>query len=139
MSNIHTPSSHIKKAGGQYLAITAATTNSAGIDCLGFENALAIFGATPSGAGTTADCKLQESSDGATGWADVPNGNFTQITTAGGAQTYIIDVVLAKRLRYLRFAFTGAGGAAAGIATMAMDLVNGRFTPVTQLNTPKSI
>lgn len=133
--NIHTPSEWIKKVIAFCVAITAAVTNGASTDCQGFETAFAWFYSNPSGAGTTSDCKLQESSDGATGWADVTGAAFTQVTTAGGAKLYTMNINLAQRQRYLRLVHTGAGGSAAGQASGGIDLMNARYNPVSQANT----
>lgn len=136
--NIHTPSEFIKKLVVFCVAIAAAVTNSTSVDCQGFENAFAWFYASPSGGGTTSDCKLQESSDNAT-WADVAGAAFTQVTTAGGAKTYVMDINLAQRSRYLRLVHTGAGGAAAGQASGGIDLLNARYNPVSQTNAAVSV
>jgi hypothetical protein len=126
---MHTPSQNIKHHNSFLLAITAAATNGASADALGFERARATFTATPSGAGTTADCKLQESSDNST-FTDVTSAVFTQITTAGGQKVQQLNVDLRKRLRYLRLVFTGAGGSAAGQACGNIDLLVPRNVPV---------
>ena len=136
--NIHTPSQFIKKAVVLALAITAASTNSSSVDSDGFEDAYAWFYANPSGGGTTSDCKLQESDDNAN-WVDVTGGTFTQATTAGGAKLFTMNVKLRGRMRYLRLVHTGAGGAAAGNASCGIDLLNARYTPVSQLNPAKSV
>ena len=138
MNNIHTPSEHIKKALVIALAITAATTNSSSVDAQGHETGFAWFYANPSGVGTTSDCKLQESSDNAN-WVDVENAAFTQVTTAGGAKTFTMNINLAHRMRYLRLVHTGAGGSAAGTASGGIDLLNARYNPVSQLNPAKSV
>lgn len=136
--NIHTPSQSIKKVIGFCLAITAAATNGASTDVQGFEDAFAWFYSAPSGAGTTSDCKLQESADNAS-WSDVAGATFTQVTTAGGAKFYVMDIKLSKRARYLRLVHTGAGGAAAGQASGGIDLLNARYNPVSQANTAVSV
>ncbi len=131
MQNLHTPSEQIKTAPGFAAAITAATTNGASVDCQGFETGKAIFNSAPSGAGTTSDCKLQESADNAA-WTDVPSGAFAQATTAGGAKTQVMNIKLANRKRYLRLVHTGAGGSAAGVAYGLIELYNSRYNPVSQ-------
>jgi hypothetical protein len=138
MANIHTPSENIKAVHGLSAAITAATTNGAGTDCLGFEDALAVVYGAPSGSGTTSDFKLQESSDNSS-FSDVVGGGFTQITTAGGAKFYVMDIKLAKRARYLRLVHVGAGGSAAGQAYGAILLLNPRNAPVSQANAALSV
>ena len=115
------------------VVIAAAITNGASTDCQGSETAFAWFYGAPTGAGTTSDCKLQESSDNAS-WTDVTGGAFTQATTAGGAKLYTMNIKLAKRQRYLRLVHTGAGGSAAGVAAGGIDLLNNRYNPVSQSN-----
>lgn len=134
MVNLHTPSELIKKVFAFCLAITAAATNGASTDCQGFETAFAWFYSSPSGTGTTSDCKLQESSDNSS-WSDVTGATFTQATTAGGAKFFTMDIKLAQRSRYLRLVHTGAGGSAAGQASGGIDLLNARYNPVSQANT----
>ena len=136
--NVHSLSESVKSVHGLSAAITAAATNGAGTDCLGFENAKAIVYSAPSGTGTTSDWKLQESSDNSS-FADVSGAAFTQITTVGGAKFYVMDINLAKRLRYLRLVHTGAGGSAAGQAYGLIELYNGRYNPVVQANTAFSV
>lgn len=138
MANIHSPSQVLKVVEAFCLAITAAATNGASADALGFRRAMAVFGCDASGAGTTGDCKLQESADNAT-WADVANAAFAQCTTAGGEQVQVMDVDLAKRKRYLRLVFTGAGAAAAGAAYGNIILVNPEEAAVSQANTVVSV
>ena len=135
---MHTPSENVKTVHAFSVAITAAAANGAGTDCLGFENAKAVFYAAPSGVGTTSNCKLQESDDNAA-FADVEGAAFTEVTTAGGAKVYVMDIKLEKRLRYLRLVHTGAGGAAAGQAYGLIELYNARYNPVSQANTAKSV
>ena len=121
MSNIHRLSEHMLLKGDFEVAITAAATNGTGIDTLGYRRACAIFYSTPSGSGTTSDCKLQDSSDNST-FADVSSASFTQATTAGGAQWQLMAIDLAKRNRYLRLVHTGAGASAGGQAAGAILL-----------------
>lgn len=138
MSNIHTPSEHLKVVHGLSNAITAAGNNGAGIDTLGFEDALAIVYAAPTGSGTTSDFKLQDA-DADTGYADVTGGVFTQLTTVGGAKQYVMNIKLSNRKRWIRIVHTGAGGSAAGTAYAVVVLVNPRIAPVSQANTAVSV
>ena len=131
MTNLHTPSEQVKTAPGFSTAIAAATVTGASVDCQGFENAKGIFNSEPSGAGTTSNCKLQESDDNAA-FADVPAAAFAQATTAGGAKIQVMDIKLSNRKRYLRLVHTGAGGAAAGVAYGLIELYNARYNPVSQ-------
>lgn len=138
MANIHTPSQNVATVHGLAGAITAATTNGASTDCLGYENAKAIVYSAPSGAGTTSDFKIQESAD-ASSWSDVTGGAFTQITTAGGAKLFVMDIKLNNRQRYLRIVHTGAGASAAGTFYGVMELFNARTRPVPQANAAFSV
>lgn len=119
--NMHSLSSHLLAKVGLITAITAASNNGTGTDCLGFRRAMALFYSAPSGAGTTSDCKLQESADNST-FADVTSATFAQVTTAGGTKIAVMDIDLAKRKRYLRLVHTGAGGSAAGVAAGIIQL-----------------
>lgn len=136
--NIHTPSKQVLVKHSFILAITAASTNGTGIDCQGYERALAILDSAPSGAGTTSDCKVQDSPDNST-FTDVTNANFAQVTTAGGQKLETMDIDLRKRARYLRLVHTGAGGSAAGQAAGVIILFNPRNAPPTQDVTPVSV
>lgn len=138
MSAVHTPSEHIKKSIGFLLAITAAVVNALSVDASGFETGFAFFQSNPSGVGTTSDCKLQESDDNAA-WVDVAGAAFTTVSTAGGQKLYTMNITLSNRKRYLRLVHTGAGGAAAGMATGGIDLMNARYNPVSQLSPAVSV
>jgi len=111
------------------VAIAAAATNGAGVNCFTYRRACALFQTSPTGAATTSDCKLQESNDnGATDpYADVPGGSFTQGTTAAGATVQLLDIDLAKRKQWIRLVHTGAGAAVAGVASGSVVLVEGQF------------
>jgi len=119
---IHRLSQNALLKGSFEVAITAAATNGTGVDTQGYREASAIFYSTPTGSGTTSDCKLQDSADNST-FADVATATFTQATTAGGAAWQLMDIDLAKRQRYLRLVHTGAGASAAGQAAGAFLLI----------------
>lgn len=131
MANIHRPSEHLLVKASVLTAITATTNNGTGVDTLGYTRALAVFNSAPSGAGTTSDCKLQESADNAA-WVDVAGAAFAQVTTAGGTKIETLNVDLSKRLRYLRLVHTGAGASAAGVACGQLHLFNPRLAAPTQ-------
>lgn len=134
--NIHTPSSHVLVKLAGLAAITAATVAGNTIDCQGYTRALVILEGSPSGAGTTVDAKVQAGavSDGSDK-ADVTGNAFTQLTTAGGTKTEVIDVKILTH-RYLTVPVTGAGGSAAGQFAVTVILFNPNMTPVTQDVTP---
>lgn len=139
---LHQLSSEVLVKAQLIVPITAATnTPSAGVDCLGFRRALAIFYSLPTGSGTTSDCKLQESSDDGVGdaYADVASAAFTQVTTAGGVKVYLMEIDLAKRERYLKLIHTGAGGSAAGAAAGLILLFRGSQEAPAQANTVVSV
>lgn len=131
--SVHTPSENVAVRLGVAALITAATNNGTGVDCAGFEDALATFYSAPTGSGTTSDCKIQDSPDNST-WTDVTSAAFTQVTTAGGAKTYVGNIKLSARARYLRMVHTGAGGSAAGFAHGEFVLFGARRKPVSQTN-----
>lgn len=134
MPNIHTPASSVLAKHSFSLAITAAAVNGTGVDCLGFQRVMAAFYSAPSGAGTTSDCKVQESSDngGGDAFADVASATFAQATTAGGAKLQVMNINAAKRERWLRLVHTGVGASAAGQAYGLFLLFNAFFYEVTQ-------
>lgn len=137
----HQLTSEVLLKAGFAVPITAAAVNGAGVDCLGYRRAVAIFHSKPTGSGTTSDCKLQESSDDAAAdaYADVTSATFTQVTTAGGEKLAAMEIDLAKRERYLRLVHTGAGGSAAGAATGCILLFRGAQEAPTQAVTVVSV
>lgn len=136
--NVHTPSDTVLEKIGFSNAITAASNNGTGVDCQGFEKAMAVYYASPSGTGTTSDCKLQDSDDNST-FADVTSATFAQNTTVGGATIQVMNINLSKRKRYVRLVHTGAGGSAAGQAYGLILLFNPRFNPPTHTQTVVSV
>lgn len=131
MSNVHAPSQHVLAKSSFNVAITAATVNGASVDCLGFTRALAVLDTAPSGGGTTSQMKVQESANGSSGWADVANA-ITAAVATGSSGIYLIDLNLAKRLRFLRLVHIGAGGSAAGQAVGDLYLFNFEYKAPTQ-------
>lgn len=119
-------------------AITAAANNGATVDTLGFDRATAVFYSTPSGTGTTSDCKLQDgAASNASDMADVSGATFAQATTVGGAIVETMEINLAIRKRYIRLVHTGAGGSAAGVASGIIILHRARWTDgISQAVTP---
>lgn len=134
MANIHTPSEQVLPKTSICVAVTAAATNGASLDTLGFEDVLVVVKSTPSGSGTTVDFKVQDSADDSS-FADITGAAFTQITTAGGAKEYVGNVKCSKNRRYVRVVHTGAGGSAAGQSQATLIGLNPRRAPVTQSNT----
>jgi hypothetical protein len=134
--NIHRMADNVLVKVSFNTAITAASNNGSSVDTYAhggpFRRVAATFATSPSGTGTTSDCKLQESSDNST-WADVTSANFTQGTTAGGSTVQWLDVDMAKgRKRYLRLVHTGAGASAAGQAVGLLYLFEAADASPTQ-------
>ncbi|AFE05231.1 hypothetical protein COCOR_03435 [Corallococcus coralloides DSM 2259] len=95
------------RSGNVPAAVAAGTRNSAAVDRLGFDSCvLAAQTGAASGAPTTLTlaAKLQESADGATGWADIADAAIDPLTAANGIAR--INVRLPTAKRYLRVAET---------------------------------
>jgi hypothetical protein len=90
----------------------AATSNVNGVavDTLGYNSAAVVLevGAV-SGTSPTLDVKVQESADGSTGWTDVPDAVFTQVTAANNSQILRVEGLGTSRKRYLRAVATVGG------------------------------
>lgn len=141
MNNLHTLSDRILVSTALDVAsITAASNNGTGIDCRGYTRAAFVVLRNPSGAATTSDVKLQESTDNSS-FSDVSGGTLTQITTgdANDGKTQILEVDLRKRSRYLRLVHTGAGGSAAGHVAGLAFLWAGQAVKPSQEMTPVSV
>jgi hypothetical protein len=124
-------------AGLAALANSAGTRNGAAIDRL---QSAALAGScvlacnvgatTGSPSATTYDCKLQDSADGSTGWADISGASITQKTTTTAALVQK-DVDLTGAKRYVRvvevIAFTGGTSPA---TPAAVDVILGGFDRV---------
>lgn len=90
------------------LANSAGSRNGAAVDRDGKMSVtmVALVGAvTGSPSAQTYDCKIQDSEDGSTGWADVTDAAFTQKTT-GTAELLRHDQNLRGVKRYIRAAET---------------------------------
>lgn len=121
-------------AGLAALANSAGTRTGSAIDRLqsgSMANSLTLacnVGATTGTPTTqTYDCKLQDSADGSTGWADLSGASITQKTTAtAGLVQKDVDLLPAKR--YIRVvevvAFTGGTTPA---TPAAVDVILGGF------------
>lgn len=138
--NFHTFSDSFLADAEVITAITAAANNGAGVDTQGYRRAVAIFVTSPSGTGTTSDCKLQESSVSVSAsMADVATATFTQGTTVGGLSIQFMNIDLAKRKRFLRLVHTGAGGSAAGVAAGVILLGEPFTSGVTNTPVPVTV
>lgn len=86
------------------LANAAGTRTGSAIDRRGYESCVLSCNVgitTGSPDAQTYDCKLQDSADGSTGWADITGAAITQKTTATAAVVGA-DVNLAGAARYIR-------------------------------------
>jgi hypothetical protein len=100
------------RSGTVPAAVAAGTRNSAAVDRLGFDSCvLAAQTGAASGTPTTLSvaAKIQESADGATGWADIADAAIEPLTVENGIARVNVRLPAAKR--YLRVvetvAFTG--------------------------------
>jgi hypothetical protein len=115
------------------------------VDCRGFEEALVIahLGAHDRTTGDeTVAFKLEESSDNST-WSAVTDGttgaigDVTPNVTSGNV--YLINVNLAKRLRYLRVVADVSGTSPIDLCSAVILLFNPRNAGVTQDATAVSV
>lgn len=102
----------------------AADVNGVAVDTLGFGSAF-LFGQLDDAA--TGSFKLQESDDGATGWADVADDEVVTADgsndTAGVASSFVtIGYVGLKRYLRVVFTHTGSGDISAGVALGCPDI-----------------
>ena len=86
-----------------------SSTNGQAKDLRGLDGQALVFLASTPGVGTnpTLDVKLQESDDGASGWADVAGATFSQVGSGAAAEG--IALRLSGRKRYLRAVATIGG------------------------------
>lgn len=121
-------------AGLAALANSAGTRTGSAIDRLqsgSMANSLVLacnVGATTGApSATTYDCKVQDSADGSTGWADLSGAAITQkTTTTAGLVQKDVDLLPAKRfIRVVEVvAFTGGTSPA---TPAAVDVILGGF------------
>lgn len=138
--NIHTPSDVVLVKSGLVVPITAAANTGKHVDTQGYTRAMVVFHSLPTGTGTTSDCKLQDgAAANGSDAADIAGAAFTQVTTVLGEKIQVMNVDLSKRKRYLTAIHTGAGGSAAGAASVEIVLFNGEAYPQAQDLTPVSI
>lgn len=114
---------------------SGATVNGTGKDCEGYEQLLAVVEV---GLATTGNVtvKLQESSDDADAdaYADVTSATTPAAGPSGDYETYLIEVNLSEREKYLRAVATVAGGGTV-VCSASFILSRGRHLPPTQQNT----
>jgi hypothetical protein len=115
----------------------AATIGAAGqvVDQVkvGARRAAAVFSAAPTGSGTEAIIKIQESVDNSA-WADVSGMVFTTATTVIGRSYQVYDIDLSKRKRYIRAYYIGYGGSQAGAVSCSLFLFGlGNVAPTQNL------
>lgn len=146
--NVHTPSATLLVKPTLDPEVRTAAANGSGVDCRGFEDALVILhvGAHDRTTGDeTLDVKLQSSSDdgSADAYADVAGAAFAQIgnviPNATRGNSYVMNVKLSKRERYLRAVGTPAGTTPSTAYSVQIVLLNPRNAPVTQDTTVVSV
>ena len=93
------------------VAVRTASVNGSAIDLRDYDGTLACtLQSAAMSAGDTLDCKLQDSPDGSTGWADITGKTWTQVTAAADAtETIMLDREDAR-------AFVRAVGTIAGVS-----------------------
>jgi len=110
----------------------AGTVNGPAIDRKGFEEALVVVNSGTNGTGGTVDIKIQESDASGSGFADITDAAFAQITEANDNTVYVGRLNLVGRKRYLRVVAT-VGTAA---CDLGVDVILGaaKELPVSQVN-----
>lgn len=88
-------------------SLGTGTNNSSAVDVTGFDEAFVIVNAGAHSTGTD-DIKIQDSADGASGWADVTNAAFTQITSANHNGSFVGFLDVKKTKRFIRVVTTVA-------------------------------
>lgn len=110
------------RSGAAPAAVTAGTRNSAAIDRLGFDScvlAAQTGAASGSPSALTLAAKIQESADGATGWADITDAAIEPLTAENSVARVNVRLPAAKR--YLRVVetvgFTGGSSPTIGASS----------------------
>lgn len=140
MASIHTPSDHVKvtEMFVDDLAGLATAADGTEVDARGFRRALIIVTVEAmGGTAPTLDVKLRESATAGGSYADVTGGAFTQMTT--GPSTFLMDVDLTKRLRFLKLNTDSGGTAQTGASAGIIVLMSARTQNPTQDETVKSV
>jgi len=139
--NIHNTSDHVQVKPILDPEVRTAAANGAAVDCRGFERAMVILhvGAHDRTTGDeTLDVKIQESSDNAAAdaFADVAGAAFAQIAAqvidATKGNSFVMNIDLTKRERYLRVVGTPAGTTPSTNYSVQILLLNARNAPVSQ-------
>ena len=112
-----------------------ASVNGTGVDTTGYEylQANIQIGAIVAAANKTVTVKLEESANNST-WADIASMATGAIANAGQNASYLIDLNLSERKRYVRATATG-GSADGGLVGVSFNLSTGRHLPPTQEKT----
>jgi hypothetical protein len=142
MSKITSDSVLVKQSLAPQAVTIGATVNGTGIDCAGYETLIVAVeaGAIADTTNFSVTVKLQESSDDANAdpYADITSATTGAIAHAGADETYMFDVDLSERERYIRAVATG-GAAGGGLVSATFILSGGRHQPPTQVNTVVSV
>ena len=148
MSNIHTPSKHVLAKPSIAIAARTTALNGIGVDCRGYTRALVIFNVAAHDRTTgdeTLDVKIQESQDDGSvdTYADVTSAAFAQIAgqtiTATKGLTFLMDIDLTQRERWLRAVGTPAGTTPVDTYTVTILLLNPVEKPPAQDQTVISV
>jgi hypothetical protein len=149
MANIiRTPSDHIKVVPSLDPESRTAAADGLGVDCRGFSRALMVIhqGAHDITTGDEAvTYKVQESSDDASAdaYADVTGAtqtiSVTEVPNATAGETWVIDIDLDGRERYLRAVATPTGTTPIDVAGVVFYLFNPALGPPEQENTPVQV
>lgn len=116
-------------------AYSAASTDSAVIDVLGFDEALVILNAGVAAAAAEADVTIREGdeSDGSDD-AAIAGAAFAQITVANDQTVYVGRLDLSKRKRYFTIRNVGDGANAVTLGVTVV-LMRAKYPPATQVET----
>lgn len=121
----------IKSVVGLIPVDLTTTTNGIAIDTNGFDDAQAVLDTgARTGTSPTLNVKIQESTDGSTGWTDISGAVFAEITAADQHKSLGINLRTVKR--YIRYVFTLAGTSPTFLTSASFNLGTTDKYPVTQ-------
>ena len=101
------------RSGTPPAEVSAGTRNGTAINRIGFDSCVLVAQSGAASGGPSAftlDAKLQDSADGATGWADITGAAVQQITTANGIARVNVSLPTARRFVRVVEAVTLTGG-----------------------------
>ena len=107
---------------------------SAAIDCQGFEKGMLVVNVGVMASSATIDVSITECATATGSFVAASGLAFTQILAATGAsQSYLADINLKARLRYIKVLVTQ--GAAAVLVSANLILSGAKYRPITQDDT----